>query len=266
MQRVAITGAAGRLGRTLIQAVAADGDFELGAAVERPGLSLIGADAGELAGAGRLGVPVVDCLADVMDAFDILIDFTVPAATLEAVAISRGAGKKVIIGTTGIDAAGVAGIRKAADDIAIVMAPNMSVGVNLMFRLAEQAARVLGDDVDIEIIDLHHRHKIDAPSGTAMRLGQIVAHTLERNLDEVAVYGREGETGERNRSTVGFETIRAGDVVGEHTVLFGGIGERVEITHRANSRMNFARGALRAARFLEDKATGLFDMQDVLGL
>ena len=266
MQRVAITGAAGRLGRTLIQAVAADGDFELGAAVERPGLSLIGADAGELAGAGRLGVPVVDCLADVMDAFDILIDFTVPAATLEAVAISRGAGKKVIIGTTGIDAAGVAGIRKAADDIAIVMAPNMSVGVNLMFRLVEQAARVLGDDVDIEIIDLHHRHKIDAPSGTAMRLGQIVAHTLERNLDEVAVYGREGETGERNRSTVGFETIRAGDVVGEHTVLFGGIGERVEITHRANSRMNFARGALRAARFLEDKATGLFDMQDVLGL
>ena len=266
MQRVAITGAAGRMGRTLIQAVAADGDFELGAAVERPGLSLIGADAGELAGAGRLGVPVTDSLADVVDAFDVLIDFTVPAATLEAVEISRGAGKKVIIGTTGIDAAGVAGIRKAADDIAIVMAPNMSVGVNLVFRLAEQAARVLGDDVDIEIIDLHHRHKIDAPSGTAMRLGQIVARTLERNLDEVAVYGREGETGERHRSTVGFETIRAGDVVGEHTVLFGGIGERVEITHRANSRMNFARGALRAARFLEDKATGLFDMQDVLGL
>lgn len=266
MQRVAITGAAGRMGRTLIQAVAAHGAFELGAAVERPDISLIGTDAGELAGAGRLDVPVVDSLTDVVDTFDVLIDFTVPAATVQAVEICRAAGKQVIIGTTGIDTAGVAGIREAAGDIAIMMAPNMSVGVNLVFRLAEQAARVLGDDVDIEIIDLHHRHKIDAPSGTAVRLGQIVAATLGRNLDEVAVYGRKGETGERERSTVGFETIRAGDVVGEHTVLFGGIGERVEITHRASSRMNFARGALRAARFLQDKPTGLFDMQDVLGL
>ncbi len=266
MGRVAVTGAAGRMGRTLIQAVAADDAFELGAAVERPGLSLVGADAGEVAGVGRLDVPIVDALGAVTNAFDILIDFTVPAATLQAVDICRAAGKPMVIATTGIDAAGVAAIREAAEDIAIVMAPNMSVGVNLVFRLVEQAAKVLGDDADIEIIDLHHRHKIDAPSGTAMRLGQIVADTLGRNLEEVAVYGREGETGARDRRTIGFETIRAGDIVGEHTVLFGATGERVEITHRANSRSNFAQGALRAARFLRDKPTGLFDMQDVLGL
>ena len=266
MRRVAIAGAAGRMGRTLIQAVVEDDAFALGAAVERPGLSLVGTDAGELASVGRLNVPVVDSLAEVADEFDVLIDFTIPAATLQAVDICRTAGKQVVVATTGIDSAGVAAIRAAAENIAIVMAPNMSVGVNLVFRLVEQAARVLGDDADIEIIDAHHRHKIDAPSGTAMRLGQIVADTLGRNLEDVAVYGREGETGARDRRTIGFETIRAGDIVGEHTVLFGGTGERVEITHRANSRMNFARGALRAARFLQDKPTGLFDMQDVLGL
>ena len=266
MRRIAVTGAAGRMGRTVVQAIAQEDAVELGAAVERPGLSLIGADAGEVAGIGALGVPIVDSLADVVDAFDVLVDFTVPAATLEAVAICRAVGRQAVIATTGIGADGMAAIREAAGDIAIVMAPNMSVGVNLVFRLTELAARVLGEDTDIEIIDLHHRHKIDAPSGTAVRLGQIVADTLARNLDEVAVYGREGETGARDRRTIGFETIRAGDVVGEHTVLFGGTGERVEITHRANSRMNFARGALRAVRFLEDKATGLFDMQDVLGL
>ena len=266
MRRVAIAGAAGRMGRTLIEAVVEDDAFALGAAVERPGLSLVGTDAGELAGVGRLNVPVVDSLAEVADAFDVLIDFTIPTATLQAVDICRTAGKQVVIATTGIDSAGVAAIRAAAENIAIVMAPNMSVGVNLVFRLVEQAARVLGDDADIEIIDAHHRHKIDAPSGTAMRLGQIVADTLGRNLEDVAVYGREGETGARDRRMIGFETIRAGDIVGEHTVLFGGTGERVEITHRANSRMNFARGALRAAHFLQDKPTGLFDMQDVLGL
>ena len=266
MRRIAISGAAGRMGRTVVQAVAGDDSFRLGAASERPGMPFVGADAGEVAGVGALGVPIVDSLADAVDAFDVLIDFTVPAAALQAVDICRSAGKQAVIATTGIGADGVAAIRQAAGKIAIVMAPNMSVGVNLVFRLTELAARVLGEDTDIEIIDLHHRHKIDAPSGTAVRLGQIVADTLGRDLDEVAVYGREGETGARDRRTIGFETIRAGDVVGEHTVLFGGTGERVEITHRANSRMNFARGALRAARFLEDKSTGLFDMQDVLGL
>ena len=234
--------------------------------MDRPGISLIGADAGEVAGAGSLGVPIVDSLAAVVDAFDVLIDFTVPAATLQAVEVCRAAGRQAVIATTGIGAGGTAAIREAAADIAVVMAPNMSVGVNLVFRLTELAARVLGEDTDIEIIDLHHRHKIDAPSGTAVRLGEIVAETVGRDLDEVAVYGREGETGARDRRTIGFETIRAGDVVGEHTVLFGGTGERVEITHRANSRMNFARGALRAVRFLEDKSSGLYDMQDVLGL
>ena len=266
MRRIAVSGAAGRMGRTVVQAVAEDDALQLGAAVDRPGISLIGADAGEVAGVGSLGVPIVDSLAAVVDAFDVLIDFTVPAATLQAVEVCRAAGRQAVIATTGIGAGGTAAIREAAADIAMVMAPNMSVGVNLVFRLTELAARVLGEDTDIEIIDLHHRHKIDAPSGTAVRLGQIVADTVGRDLDEVAVYGREGETGARDRRTIGFETIRAGDVVGEHTVLFGGTGERVEITHRANSRMNFARGALRAVRFLEDKSSGLYDMQDVLGL
>ena len=190
MRRVAISGAAGRMGRTLVQAVAASDAFELAAAVERPGISLIGADAGELCGVGRIDVPIVDALDEVTDTFDVLIDFTVPAATLRAVEVCRAAGKQAVIATTGIDEAGRTSIRQAARDIAIVMAPNMSVGVNLVFRLVEQAARVLGDDTDIEIIDLHHRHKIDAPSGTAVRLGQIVADTLGRNLGEVAVYGR----------------------------------------------------------------------------
>ncbi len=266
MRRIAVSGAAGRMGRTVVQAVAEDDALQLGAAVDRPGISLIGADAGEVAGVGSLGVPIVDSLAAVADAFDVLIDFTVPAATLQAVEVCRAAGRQAVIATTGIGAGGTAAIREAAADIAIVMAPNMSVGVNLVFRLTELAARVLGEDTDIEIIDLHHRHKIDAPSGTAVRLGEIVAETVGRDLDEVAVYGREGDTGARDRRTIGFETIRAGDVVGEHTVLFGGTGERVEITHRANSRMNFALGALRAVRFLEAKTSGLYDMQDVLGL
>ncbi len=266
MRRIAVSGAAGRMGRTVVQAVAEDDALRLGAAVDRPGISLIGADAGEVAGVGSLGVPIVDSLAAVVDAFDVLIDFTVPAATLQAVEVCRAAGRQAVIATTGIGAGGTAAIREAAADIAIVMAPNMSVGVNLVFRLTELAARVLGEDTDIEIIDLHHRHKIDAPSGTAVRLGEIVAETVGRDLDEVAVYGREGDTGARDRRTIGFETIRAGDVVGEHTVLFGGTGERVEITHRANSRMNFALGALRAVRFLEAKTSGLYDMQDVLGL
>ena len=266
MRRVAVTGAAGRMGRTVVQAVAADEGIALGAAVERAGMSTIGADAGDLAGVGPLAVPVGDSLADVADRFDVLIDFTIPAAAVAAVEVCRAAGKQAVIATTGIDAAGMAKIRKSAEEIAVVMAPNMSVGVNVVFWLTELATRVLGEDTDIEIIDLHHRHKIDAPSGTAVRLGQIVANTLARNLDEVAVYGRKGETGARDSRTIGFETIRAGDAVGEHTVLFGGTGERVEITHRANSRMNFARGALRAVRFLADKDAGLFDMQDVLGL
>ena len=264
MQRVAIAGAAGRMGRALVQAVAADADLALGAALERPGMPLLGQDAGELAGVGSLGVPVADSLAGALQQFDVLIDFTVPAAALEAVSICRGAGKSLVIGTTGFDAEGLQRIRAAARDIPILMAPNMSLGVNLLFRLIEQAARALGDEFDAEIIEAHHRHKIDAPSGTALRMGQILAEVLGRDLTETAVYARQGETGARRRDAIGFATLRAGDIVGEHTALFAGIGERLEITHRASSRANFAQGALRAAKFLQGRPAGLHDMQDVL--
>lgn len=264
MQRVAIAGAAGRMGRALVQAVAADADLTLGAALERPAMPLIGQDAGELAGVGGLHVPVGDSLAGALPQFDVLIDFTVPAATLEAVSVCRGAGKSLVIGTTGFDAEGLQRIRAAARDIPILMAPNMSLGVNLLFQLIEQAARALGDAFDVEIIEAHHRHKIDAPSGTALRMGQILAEALGRDLAKTAVYARQGETGARRRDAIGFATLRAGDIVGEHTALFAGIGERLEITHRASSRANFAQGALRAAKFLQGRPPGLHDMQDVL--
>jgi 4-hydroxy-tetrahydrodipicolinate reductase len=266
MIRVAVVGAGGRMGKTLIQAVSAAEGMALAVATERPDSSLLGSDAGELAGVGRLGVPVAGSLARVRDAFDVLIDFTRPAASLEHLALCRGAGKRLVLGTTGFDAAHKAAIAEAAEDIAIVFAPNMSVGVNLCFRLLDLAARVMGEETDIEIIEAHHRQKVDAPSGTALRMGAVVAAALGRDLAEVAVYGRQGLTGERDRRTIGFETIRAGDVVGEHSVWFASEGERVEIVHKASSRMTFARGAVRAARWLQDRQRGLFDMQDVLGL
>lgn len=265
MTRVAVTGAAGRMGRTLIRAIHEADDLTLGAALERPGLSLIGGDAGELAGIGALGVAVTDDLDAAAADFETLVDFTAPAATLNHLTVCEARGKALVIGTTGFDKAGLERIRAGAERIPILMAPNMSVGVNLTFRLVEMAARVLGDGVDVEIVEAHHRDKVDAPSGTAVRMGEIIAEALGRNLDEVAVYGREGHTGARRRETIGFATVRAGDIVGEHTVLYAGNGERIEITHRAESRMNFAQGALRAVRFLEDRDRGLFDMQDVLG-
>ncbi len=265
MSRVAVTGAAGRMGRTLIRAIHEADDLTLGAALERPGLSLLGADAGELAGVGHLGVAVGDDLAAASGAFDTLIDFSVPEATLANVAVCRDRGKALVIGTTGFDPAGLEQIRQAAERIPVLLAPNMSVGVNLTFRLLEMAARVLGDEVDVEIIEAHHRDKIDAPSGTAVRMGEVVAAALGRELASVAVYDRQGVTGPRRRDAIGFATVRAGDIVGDHTVLFAGQGERIEITHRAESRMNFAQGALRAVRFLTGHDRGLFDMQDVLG-
>jgi 4-hydroxy-tetrahydrodipicolinate reductase len=265
MTRVAVTGAAGRMGKTLIQALHEAEDLTLGAALERPGLTLLGADAGELAGVGALGVALRDDLTGAADDFDALIDFSVPQATLDNVAVCEARGKALVIGTTGFDAGGLARIRQAAETIPVLMAPNMSVGVNLVFRLVELATRVLGDGVDVEIVEAHHRHKIDAPSGTALRLGEIVAGALGRDLEQVAVYGRQGTTGARQRETIGFATVRAGDIVGEHTVLYAGNGERIEITHRAESRMNFATGALRAVRFLRHRERGLYDMQDVLG-
>lgn len=266
MIRVAVTGAAGRMGKTLVQAIHDADDLELGAAFERTGLSLIGADAGELAGVGRLGVPIRDDLAVASDAFDVIIDFSIPEATLACVRACRAARRPMVIGTTGFDAAGLADIRAAADEIPLMMAPNMSVGVNVAFKLIELAATVLGDEVDVEVIEAHHRDKVDAPSGTALRMGEILADALGRDLATDAVYGRQGITGPRSRRSIGFETIRGGDIVGEHTVLFAGSGERIEITHRAQSRMNFAQGALRGVRYVHGRDPGLFDMQDVLGL
>ena len=264
MINIAVTGAAGRMGRTLIEACARAEGLRLSAAVERPGSATLGGDAGELAGVGKLGVALVPAL-DGLD-FDVLVDFTNPQATLANLEYCRKHKKKIVIGTTGFDAAGKRSIAAAARDIAVVFAPNMSVGVNLCFKLLETAARVLGDDVDVEITEAHHRYKADAPSGTALRMGEVVAQALKRDLKECAVYERHGISGERVRKTIGFSSIRAGDIVGDHTVLFAGGGERVEITHRAESRMTFANGALRAARWLVDRKTGLYDMQDVLGL
>jgi len=266
MTKIAINGAGGRMGRALIEACRDDATAELRVAVDRSDSGLVGIDAGEMAGLGRLGVPIGGGLEALGDAFEVLIDFTVPAATMASLAHCREHGRQLVIGTTGLDAAQKEAIAAAAADIAIVFAPNMSVGVNLTFKLAEIAARVLGESVDIEIIEAHHRNKVDAPSGTALRLGEVIAGALGRDLAECAVYGREGHTGPRDRATIGFETIRAGDIVGEHTVLYAATGERVEITHRASSRMTFAQGAVRAANWLAGKERGLFDMQDVLGL
>ena len=266
MLKIGIVGAGGRMGRQLIQAVNHAEGVMLGAAFERKGSSLVGADAGEVAGIGKSGVIIAPSLDQAAQDFDVLIDFTRPEPCLAHLAWCVEHGKKMVIGTTGFDDAGKATIAKAAETIAIVFAPNMSVGVNLCLKLLDMAAKVLGDSVDIEIIEAHHRHKIDAPSGTALRMGEVVANALGRDLKEVAVYGREGITGERERPTIGFATVRAGDVVGDHTVLFADVGERVEITHKASSRMTFAKGAVRAASWLQDKPNGLYDMQDVLGL
>jgi 4-hydroxy-tetrahydrodipicolinate reductase len=264
--RVAVAGAAGRMGRTLVQAVTEADGMVLAAASEQGGKSLLGADAGELAGVGRLGVEVRPDLEPVLGSFDVLIDFTTPPATLEHLRLCRRGGCRMVIGTTGLDESQRLAVDTAGRDIGIVFAPNMSVGVNLCFKLLEIASRVMGADVDVEVIEAHHRHKVDAPSGTALRMGEIVAGALGRELADVAVYGRHGHTGAREPRTIGFETIRAGDIVGEHSVWFATEGERVEIAHKASSRMTFARGAARAARWISDKARGVYDMQDVLGL
>ncbi|UTW10393.1 4-hydroxy-tetrahydrodipicolinate reductase [Marinobacterium rhizophilum] len=266
MIRVAVTGAAGRMGKTNIEALQLAEGVELSAAIVEPNSSLLGADAGELAGVGRLGVTLVGDINDVLDDFDVLIDFTTPSSTMDNVALCARHGKKIVIGTTGLNDEQKAELEVRATQIAILFAPNMSVGVNVCFKVLDLVARTLGDDYDIEVIETHHRHKVDAPSGTALRLGEVVADALGRDLKECAVYGREGQTGARSRTEIGFETIRAGDVVGDHTVLFATEGERIEITHKASSRMTFAKGAVRAAQWLGQRETGLFDMQDMLGL
>ena len=265
--RVGITGAAGRMGRTLIEAIAMAGDgLKLAAAIERPESSLLGADAGELAGMGGNGVTVVGSLEEVIGDIDVLIDFTVPAATLANADLCAREGVALVIGTTGFTAEEQSRLEAAAAATPVCKASNFSTGVNLCFKLLDMAARVLGDEVDIEVYEAHHRHKIDAPSGTALSMGEVVATALGRDLSRVAVYGREGQTGPRDRETIGFATVRAGDIVGDHTVTFAAEGERVEITHKASSRMSFARGAVRAAGWLAGRDAGLYDMQDVLGL
>ncbi|MEJ2621423.1 MAG: 4-hydroxy-tetrahydrodipicolinate reductase [Candidatus Thiodiazotropha sp.] len=266
MTRVAVVGAAGRMGKSLVQAVHETDGLSLGAATERAESGLVGRDAGEVAGLGCFELALVADLAQVVNDFDVVIDFTTPAATLKHLQICIEAGKQMVIGTTGLTEDDKAALAKAGEKIGIVFAPNMSVGVNLCFKLLELAAQVMGDEADIEIIEAHHRHKVDAPSGTALRMGEVIADTLGRDLKQCAVYGREGNTGPRDSKTIGFETIRAGDVVGEHSVWFAMEGERVEIAHKASNRMNFARGAVRASKWIGSKSTGLFDMQDVLSL
>lgn len=264
MLTIAVTGAAGRMGRTVIKAATDAGDIRVVAALEDAQSPAIGTDAGTLAGVGEIDVPVQP--DDGAVAYDVMVDFSNPAATLSFVERCRRSGRKMVIGTTGCDEAGRRRIAEAASEIAIVFAPNMSVGVNLCLRLLALTARVLGDDFDVEVVEAHHRHKRDAPSGTALRMGEVVAEALGRTVADCAVYGREGITGERPRGQIGFSTLRAGEIVGEHTVLFADAGERIEITHRAQSRLTFASGALRAARWLLQQDKGLFDMQDVLGL
>ena len=266
MIRVGVAGAAGRMGRQLLDACSRVESIRCSVASEHPDSPFIGADAGEIAGIGRLGIPITADLAPLVDRFDLLIDFTKPAVTIAHLALCRSAGKAMVIGTTGLSTEQKAEIAAGAARIPIVFAPNMSVGVNLCLKLLELAARTLGDSVDIEILEAHHRHKVDAPSGTALAMGQTIAGALGRDLAQCAVYGREGVTGERDRNTIGFATIRAGDIVGDHTVLFADDGERIEITHRASSRMTFAKGAARAAAWLANRPPGLYDMRDVLDL
>ncbi|HEY9197955.1 MAG TPA: 4-hydroxy-tetrahydrodipicolinate reductase [Gammaproteobacteria bacterium] len=264
--RIAIAGAAGRMGRSLLEAARHSEGIAVTAALEHPEHGQIGSDAGLLAGLGEIGIPLSADLASLTGVFDVLIDFTRPQGTLANLAVCRAAGRRMVIGTTGFSDAEKKQLQDASRDIGIVFAPNMSVGVNLCLKLLDMAARVLGDEVDIEIIEAHHRHKVDAPSGTALRMGEVIAAALGRDLKDCAIYGREGVTGERDRNAIGFETIRAGDIVGDHTVLFAGVGERIEITHKASSRMTFAKGAVRAAGWLMGRGPGLYDMQDVLSL
>lgn len=262
--KLAIAGSTGRMGRTLIEAVLRDRDLKLAAALERQGHASLGKDAGEALGAA-CGVKIGADVAQAAAACDVLVDFTLPEGAMEHLAACRKQGTRMVIGTTGFSAAQKKEIESAARDTAIVMSPNFSVGVNVAFRLLEIAAKALDKGYDIEIFEAHHRHKVDAPSGTALRMGEVVAQALGRDLKKVAVYGREGVTGERKDETIGFTSVRGGDVVGDHSVMFIGAGERLEVSHRATSRANFANGALRAARFVSAKKHGLFDMADVLG-
>ncbi|RZI71819.1 MAG: 4-hydroxy-tetrahydrodipicolinate reductase [Variovorax sp.] len=264
-RRIAIAGASGRMGRMLVEAVRGADDCQLAGALDVAGTPFIGADAGAFLGF-QSGVPIVADLREGLKNAQVLIDFTRPEGTLAHLAVCRELGVQAVIGTTGFSDAQKAEIADAAKDIAIMMAPNMSVGVNVTLKLLEMAAKALSTGYDIEIIEAHHRHKVDAPSGTALKMGEVIAEALGRDLKDCAVYGREGITGERDPSSIGFAAIRGGDIVGDHTVLFAGTGERIEITHKSASRITYAQGSLRAVRFLAAQKAGLFDMFDVLDL
>jgi len=263
--KIAVAGASGRMGRMLIETIQNAEDAVLVGALDVPQSPAIGTDAAAFLGKPS-GVTIESDLSKGLANAEYLIDFTRPEGTLKHLEYCAQHGIKVIIGTTGFDEAGKAAIAAAAQKTAVVFAPNMSVGVNVTLKLLEMAAKSFSHGYDIEIIEAHHRHKVDAPSGTALKMGEVIASALGRNLDDVAVYAREGVTGERDPSSIGFATIRGGDIVGDHTVLFAGIGERIEISHKSSSRFSYAQGSVRAARFLVDKKTGLYDMQDVLGL
>ncbi len=264
--RIAIAGAAGRMGKVLIEATHKNADASLVSAIVRPTSSLIDADAGEFGGVGKLDVKIVGDIAQVVNQFDVLIDFSSPEATLANIKICAAHNKAIVVGTTGFSDSEKAELLSYQSQIPLLLSANFSTGVNLCFKLLDIAARVLGDEYDVEVYEAHHRHKVDSPSGTAVRMGEVLANALSRDLKQVAVYGREGQLGPRTRDTIGFATVRGGDVVGDHTVMFMADGERVEITHKASSRLAFANGAVRAAVWLQQQKSGLFDMQDVLSL
>ena len=264
--RVGVCGAAGRMGRVILKVCKETDGVEIGAAIEHIESPHIGIDAGELAGIGKLGIEITDDILSIVNKVDVMIDFTLATSVIQNIDKCISSNCKMVIGTTGLNDKDQAKLKSATNEIAIVFAPNMSIGVNLCFKLLETASNVIGKDADVEIIEAHHRDKKDAPSGTAIRMGEIVAEMTDRNLKDCAVYGREGITDSRDKNSIGFETIRAGDIVGDHTVIFATAGERVEITHKATSRKTFANGAVRAAQWLANKEKGLFDMQDVLNL
>lgn len=263
--RVAVAGASGRMGRMLIEAITASGDCQLTGALDLPHSPALGQDAGAFLGVDT-GVQITSDLREGLAQADFLIDFTRPEGTLAHLAVCETLGVKAVIGTTGFDEAQKAQIAAHAEKVAVMLAPNMSVGVNVTLKLLEMAAKAMSTGYDIEIIEAHHRHKVDAPSGTALKMGEVIADALGRDLAQCAVYERYGHTGERDPSSIGFATVRGGDIVGDHTVLFAGTGERIEIAHKASNRSGYALGSLRAVRFLADRPTGMFDMFDVLGL
>jgi 4-hydroxy-tetrahydrodipicolinate reductase len=266
MVKAIVTGVAGRMGGRIVHMMEAAAGIELVGAVESPGHAAVGKDVGEVVGLPSKGIMVADSLVQVLPQAEVVIEFTHPEPSLSHLREVAGANKAMVLGTTGFSPSQATEIQALASRAHLVFAPNMSVGVNLMFKVVADIARVLGDSYDVEIVEAHHRLKKDAPSGTAIKLGQIISHALDRELEKVGVYSRHGIIGQRTDKEIGIQTVRAGDIVGEHTVLFGGMGERLEVIHRAHSRDNFARGAVRAAQWIVTQPAGLYDMQDVLGL